>query len=72
MESSGEAGKVNISGATYELVKDKFNCTHRGKIQAKNKGEVDMYFAEPDDNPQDRIKSMSSSDNLMTSEPSTK
>ena len=46
MESSGEAGKVNISGSTYELVKDKFNCVHRGKIQAKNKGEIDMYFVE--------------------------
>lgn len=44
MESSGEIGKVNISGSTYELVKDKFNCVHRGKIQAKNKGEIDMYF----------------------------
>jgi class 3 adenylate cyclase len=44
MESSGEAGKVNISESTYALVKDKFTCTHRGKIQAKNKGEVDMYF----------------------------
>ena len=46
MESSGEAGKVNISGSTYVLVKDKFTCTHRGKIQAKNKGEIDMYFVE--------------------------
>jgi class 3 adenylate cyclase len=46
MESSGEAGKVNISGSTYELVKDKFRCVHRGKIQAKNKGEIDMYFVE--------------------------
>ena len=46
MESSGEAGKVNISGSTYELVKEKFNCAHRGKIQAKNKGEIDMYFVE--------------------------
>ena len=46
MESSGEVGKVNISGATYELVKDDFICTHRGKIQAKNKGEIDMYFVE--------------------------
>ena len=46
MESSGEAGQVNISGATYELVKDKFKCNHRGKIQAKHKGEVDMYFVE--------------------------
>jgi adenylate cyclase len=44
MESSGEVGKVNISGSTYELVKNDFTCTYRGKIQAKNKGEVDMYF----------------------------
>ncbi|MEO5571641.1 MAG: adenylate/guanylate cyclase domain-containing protein [Bacteroidia bacterium] len=46
MESSSEAGKVNISGSTYELVKDKFNCNHRGKIEAKNKGMIDMYFVE--------------------------
>ena len=46
MESSGEPGKVNISGSTHELVKDKFNCIYRGKIQAKNKGEIDMYFVE--------------------------
>ncbi len=45
MESSGEIGKVNISGSTYELVKDKFKCIHRGKIEAKNKGMIDMYFA---------------------------
>lgn len=44
MESSGEVGKVNISGETYELVKEHFDCTYRGKIEAKNKGEVDMYF----------------------------
>ncbi|MBK9320701.1 MAG: hypothetical protein IPM91_19200 [Bacteroidetes bacterium] len=46
MESSGEAGKVNISGSTYEMVKNKFNCVHRGKIKAKNKGVIDMYFVE--------------------------
>jgi class 3 adenylate cyclase len=46
MESSGEVAKVNISGTTYELVKDKFTATHRGKIPAKNKGEIDMYFIE--------------------------
>ncbi|MCC5943361.1 MAG: hypothetical protein JJT94_00385 [Bernardetiaceae bacterium] len=46
MEQSGEIGKVNISGDTYDLVKDRFFCTHRGKIKAKNKGEVDMYFVE--------------------------
>jgi len=44
MESSGEAGKVNISSGTYELVKGEFKCEHRGKIKAKNKGEIDMYF----------------------------
>lgn len=44
MESSGEAGKVNISGKTYELIRNDFDCTYRGKISAKNKGEVDMYF----------------------------
>lgn len=44
MESSGEVGKVNISGDTYALVKDQFDCVHRGKIPAKNKGEIDMYF----------------------------
>jgi class 3 adenylate cyclase len=46
MESSGEAGKVNISGFTHEIVKDLFECTYRGKIKAKNKGEVDMFFVE--------------------------
>jgi adenylate cyclase len=46
MESSGEVGRVNISGTTYELVKGKFNCIYRGKIEAKNKGVIDMYFAE--------------------------
>jgi class 3 adenylate cyclase len=46
MESSGETGKVNISATTYNLVKEKFVCVHRGKVQAKGKGEIDMYFVE--------------------------
>jgi len=46
MESSGIPGKVNISGTTYELVKNEFECSYRGKIQAKNKGEIDMYIVE--------------------------
>ena len=46
MESSGEPGKVNISGSTHEIVKDNFTCTCRGKVAAKNKGEIDMYFVE--------------------------
>jgi adenylate cyclase len=44
MESSGEAGKINISGTTYEFVKDFFVCEHRGKMPVKYKGEIDMYF----------------------------
>lgn len=55
MESSGEAGKINISGTTYELVKASFACVYRGKVEAKNKGEIEMYFVEsrvePDDRP---------------------
>jgi class 3 adenylate cyclase len=46
MESSGEAGKVNISGETFKYIENQFFFTHRGKINAKNKGEVDMYFVD--------------------------
>lgn len=46
MEAASEAGKVNISGITYQLVKDKFVCTPRGSIEVKNMGKMDMYFAE--------------------------
>jgi len=54
MESSGEVGKVNISQATYELLKgdastslstgSDFTFESRGKIEAKGKGEIEMYF----------------------------
>ena len=46
LESTGEIGKVNISQDTYALIKDdpQFNFESRGKIQAKNKGEIEMYF----------------------------
>ena len=57
MESSGEPGRVNISEATYALVKEvkevrdgrelpAFEFTPRGKVQAKGKGEVEMWFVE--------------------------
>ena len=39
-----EGGQVNISGETFEVVRDYFPCQYRGKIAAKNKGEIDMYF----------------------------
>lgn len=45
MEQNSESGRINISGNTHELVKADFECQYRGKISAKNKGEIDMYFA---------------------------
>ncbi len=46
MEQSCEPNKINISSSTYELIKDEFTCQHRGKIVAKNKGKMDMYYME--------------------------
>ena len=46
MEHHGDVGKVNISGETFELVKERFLCESRGKITAKNKQEYEMYFVE--------------------------
>ncbi len=44
MESSGVPGEVNISGATYALIREYFDCENRGQVEAKNKGAIDMYF----------------------------
>lgn len=48
MESSGQAGKVNISGTTYQMIKDNssFSFNHRGEVEAKNKGMIEMFFVE--------------------------
>ncbi|HNW98837.1 MAG TPA: adenylate/guanylate cyclase domain-containing protein [Bacteroidales bacterium] len=46
LEQTSLPNKINISGVTYEHVKDFFECTYRGKIPVKHKGEIDMYFAE--------------------------
>ncbi|MEJ7766874.1 MAG: adenylate/guanylate cyclase domain-containing protein [Chitinophagaceae bacterium] len=46
MESNGTPGKVNISANTYDLIKARFDCTHRGKLNAKNLGDLDMYYVE--------------------------
>lgn len=44
MESSGEVGMVNVSETTYEAISEFFITEYRGKVKAKNKGEIDMYF----------------------------
>ena len=57
LESACEPGKINISKTTYEVIKDYFECEYRGKIPAKHKGEIDMYFV-------NRLKPEYSSDDL--------
>jgi len=44
VESNCEEGRVNISQTTYQLVRYQFECIYRGKVDAKNKGAIDMYF----------------------------
>ena len=51
MEQHSEAGKVNISGETYRLIKEQFRCTYRGRIETKNKSQVDMYFVDEEISP---------------------
>jgi len=51
MESNGTPGRVNISAYMYETIKDRFECSYRGKIYAKNVGDLDMYFVEYEKDP---------------------
>lgn len=44
IESACIPGMVNVSYSTYEIIKDFFECEHRGKVLAKHKGHIDMYF----------------------------
>ncbi|MFT5103890.1 MAG: adenylate cyclase [Saprospiraceae bacterium] len=48
MESHGDVGKVNISKSTYDRLKNvpDFVFESRGKIEAKGKGAVDIWFVE--------------------------
>jgi class 3 adenylate cyclase len=64
MESNGAPGQVNISAPLYDIVKDKYACTYRGKIYAKNVGDIDMYFVETQNNLKPHIEE---ADNLVSS-----
>jgi adenylate cyclase len=44
MESKGEPGRINVSAATHALVEPWFECTPRGRIEVKGKGDVEMFF----------------------------
>ncbi|HNR06736.1 MAG TPA: adenylate/guanylate cyclase domain-containing protein [Saprospiraceae bacterium] len=43
MESHGTGGLIQITQATYELVKDHFTCTSLGTVQVKGKGEMHVW-----------------------------
>jgi adenylate cyclase len=44
MESNGQEGCIQITKATYELIKDDFVCDPRGKITVKGKGKMEIWF----------------------------
>lgn len=54
LESASEVNRVNISAYTYELVREHFACEYRGKLAAKGKGDIDMYYVLGDNAGPDR------------------
>ncbi len=44
MESHGEPGKIQVTEATYELLKDRFVCEPRGTIEVKGKGPMRTWW----------------------------
>jgi adenylate cyclase len=44
MESGSVPGSIQVSVATYLLIRDKFVCEPRGSVAVKGKGEMDTYF----------------------------
>ena len=51
LESAGEVNKVNVSAYTFGLIRDQFHCEYRGKLPAKGKGDIDMYFVLSENKP---------------------
>ena len=41
-----EPSKINISDNTYQLIKDQYQFSLRGEIDAMNKGMMKMYFVD--------------------------
>jgi len=44
MESHGASGKIQITRATYELVKDNFECEYIGEIAVKGRGKMEAWY----------------------------
>jgi guanylate cyclase len=46
MESHAEPGMIQVSQATYDLVKDEYRCVKRGPIEVKGKGALETWYLE--------------------------
>jgi class 3 adenylate cyclase len=46
MESSGEPGRIQLAPGTHALVGATFQCTPRGSIVVKGKGEMETWWLE--------------------------
>lgn len=46
MESEGDAGKVNVSEATYQLLNGEFSAEHHGQYKDRGKEGIKMYFVD--------------------------
>ena len=44
MESHSAADTIQITRATYELIRDKFTCQPQGRITVKGKGEMEVWY----------------------------
>ncbi len=44
MESHGVGGQIQITRATYELIKDEFVCESQGVVNIKGKGETEVWY----------------------------
>ncbi len=46
IQEACEPGCINISEATHREIQYTFKCHYRGKLPAKNKGDIEMYYVE--------------------------
>ena len=44
MESTGEAGKIQVSSSARELLKERFELAERGEIDVRGKGKMRTWF----------------------------
>mgnify|MGYP000453330533 CR=1 FL=1 len=63
LQETCETGSINISEATFNEIKYFFPCTYRGRLNAKNKGVIDMYYV---NNKNALAKAVSLHNNVLT------